>query len=560
MSPQPELFKNFKEHSVAEFFKKNRQMLGLFGKIRSLTTIVHEFVTNSIDACEEANILPTIEIKIRELGEEYYEMHFIDNGPGIPKDKIGKALGKLLAGTKFHRLIQTRGQQGIGASGCILFSQVTTGQPVKIVSGTGGKPHYVELTIDTAKNEPKIHKQCTLDKEFKGLAIKAKYKDIIYKDGPQSPLEYLKRIAIANPHTTIKFQEPSGKIHLFERTTEKMPKIPTEVKPHIKSASTDEFLQLIKSSSNKSVITFMKENYDRVGTRLISDIQKLLDFDLSKLTKRMIDWDKTEKIIKAIQKSNTIAPKTDSIIPIEEQFLKKSIINIVNPESLAVLTRKPAVYRGGYPFQVEVAIAYGGNAGRTLKTNGDNKLDIMRFANRAPLLFDSGSCAITKAVQSIDWKRYNIRDIDHLPLTIIANISSVHIPFTSAGKQAIADESEITNEIRQAFMQAARTISTYISRKKKLQVKQEKQKIFYRYGEEISDALAFITKRKKDDINTKLKNIIHEKLAIEEIEEKITKSKEKSGLIEDDPDPFVNKSNNGDEKTEKEKKLKDYFE
>jgi DNA topoisomerase-6 subunit B len=206
-----DLFKNFKEHSVAEFFKKNRQMLGLFGKIRSFTTIIHDFVTNSIDACEEAGILPDVEVKIISLGDEYYEIHVIDNGPGIPEDKIGKALGKLLAGTKFHRLIQTRGQQGIGASGCILFSQMTTGQPVRVISSQNEKkPLYIELSIDTAKNEPKIHVKKTMDIDFKGLAIKAQYKDIQYKDSPQSPYEYLKRLAIANPHVQLKFQDPNG--------------------------------------------------------------------------------------------------------------------------------------------------------------------------------------------------------------------------------------------------------------------------------------------------------------------------------------------------------------
>jgi DNA topoisomerase VI subunit B len=574
-----ETFKNFKEHSVAEFFKKNRQMLGLYGKIRSLTTIIHEFATNSIDACEEANILPAIEVKIIELKPEYYEVHVVDNGPGIPADKVGKALGKLLAGTKFHRLIQTRGQQGIGASGCVLFSQMTTGQPVRVITCTGNeKPVYVELTIDTQKNEPKILAKKELDIEFKGLGIKARYKDVLYKDGPQSPLEYLKRLAIANPHVQIKFQDPSGKTYNFERATEKMPKIPIEVKPHIKSITTDEFLQDVKAAKNTMVTAFMKDQYDRCGEKVIVDINKLLEFDLKALTKRMIDWKRAEQIVKAIQKVKTIAPRTDAIIPIEEEYLKKSIVNVLKPESLSVVTRKPAVYRGGYPFQVEVSIAYGGDAGRTLKTNGNDKLEIMRFANRAPLLFDPGSCAISKAIQSIDWKRYNIKDLEHISLSIIVNISSVHIPYTSAGKQAIADEDEIMNEIRQAIMQAARSISLHISRKKQLKDKEERKKIFYLYGAEVADALSYLTTNKKEDIFNKLEKIITEKLRIEEIEEKMKKQKEKSGLTEienetnEQTDPFetkeekiieekheIKKDKNTEITTNKKKTLGEYF-
>jgi DNA topoisomerase-6 subunit B len=215
-----------------------------------------------------------------------------------------------------------------------------------------------------------------------------------------------------------------------------------------------------------------------------------------------------------------MAPRTDALIPIEEEYLKKSIVNILKPESLSVLTRKPTVYRGGYPFQIECAIAYGGDSGRTLKTNGEDKLEIMRFANRAPLLFDPGACAITKAVQSIDWKRYHIKDMENISLSIIVNLSSVHIPYTSAGKQAIADEDEIVNEIRQALMQSARTISLHISRKKKLADKEERKKIFYRYGEEVAEALAYLSSKNKDELSKKLEKIITDKLAIEEVEDK----------------------------------------
>src|SRR3990167_4697454 len=101
-----ELSKDFKEHSVAEFFKKNMQMLGLTGKTKTLTTIVHEYTTNSLDACEESKILPDIEVQIKELSDEYYEITVKDNGPGMTKETVGKALGQLLAGTKFHRMMQ----------------------------------------------------------------------------------------------------------------------------------------------------------------------------------------------------------------------------------------------------------------------------------------------------------------------------------------------------------------------------------------------------------------------------------------------------------------------
>jgi DNA topoisomerase-6 subunit B len=183
-----ELAKEFKEHSVAEFFKKNMQMLGLTGKIKTLTTIVHEYVTNSLDACEEAKILPEIEVQLKELGPENYEVMVKDNGPGLTRETVGKALGKLLAGTKFHRMMQMRGQQGIGAAGCTMLSQITTGRTTKVITGTGGKAMSLEITIDPKKNEPKITNLVELKKSFRGTAVKAQFKGVKYVKTEQSPL------------------------------------------------------------------------------------------------------------------------------------------------------------------------------------------------------------------------------------------------------------------------------------------------------------------------------------------------------------------------------------
>ena len=148
------LFEEFKEVSVTEFFRKNKSHLGYSGKLRSLTTVIHELVTNSLDACEEAGILPNIIVEINELGKEHYRIIERDSGPGIPKKHVTSVFGKMLAGTKFHRNIQLRGQQGIGVAGVTMFSQMTTGKPIKITTSTGnGKVNEINLMIDVTKND-----------------------------------------------------------------------------------------------------------------------------------------------------------------------------------------------------------------------------------------------------------------------------------------------------------------------------------------------------------------------------------------------------------------------
>lgn len=559
-----------KEHSIAEFFKKNRQMLGLYGKLRSLTTIIHEYVANSIDACEEAGILPEIEVKIVKLGEEHFEVHVIDNGPGIDEKNLGKALGKLLAGTKFHRLIQMRGQQGIGASGCILFSQMTTGKPSKVVSGNNGKPIYMEIGINVEKNEPIISNKKYLDKEFNGLAISSEFKEIDYQDSAQNALEYLKRTAIANPHVTIKFLDPSDKLYVFERSITEIPKKPSEIAMHIKCVDPDTLLTNAKSSDAKTVVGYIKDTYDRVGDKFFDELQSNLgkEINIKDMSKKELDWGKAEKIIKAIQKTKTIAPRTDALIPISEESLTASIKTILKPETLYTLTRKPTAYKGGYPFQVEVAISYGGNSGRTLK-DGSIKSEIMRFANRTPLLFDPGSCAITSAVNSIEWKRYHIKDFENEPITIVVNLSSVHIPYTNAGKQAVADEQEIIDEIKLALMTSARAISNHISKKMKHGMKLERKKMFERYSYELAYSLEVLTGEKSKDIMPKLEEIILKRLELEddddeEIKEEIKDKKESTKIKEELEEDVIDETDEEEKpdkpKKTKSKKLNEFFE
>jgi DNA topoisomerase-6 subunit B len=319
----------FKEHSVAEFFKKNKQMLGFVGKVRTLTMVIHEYVTNSLDACEESGILPTIDVKINELGKEYYEVTVSDNGPGISQENIGKAFGQLLAGTKFHRLIQSRGQQGIGCSGCTMLSQMTTGKASKIITGRKGKkPISLEITIDPKSNQPKITNQKELDKNFSGTAVQAKFKDVIYRDSEQGVLEYLRRTAIANPHAEISLRDPTGQKIKFKRTSKSIPKLPKEVKPHPKGVTVDEIITMVKVTNSRTVSSFISNDFDRTGAKSIEEVKKRVNFDMNKDPKK-INWDESEEIIKAFKEIDFISPTMDALRPIGEDQIKKSLESIV---------------------------------------------------------------------------------------------------------------------------------------------------------------------------------------------------------------------------------------
>ena len=509
---EDELFTKFKEHSVAEFFKKNRQMLGFSGKVRSLTTIVHEYVTNSLDAAEESGILPEIFVGFEEIPsqtKDHYRLTIKDNGPGIPKSHIGKALGQMLAGTKFHRYIQQRGQQGIGAAACTMFSYLTTGQPAKAISSHKGKKITCEISIDFKLNQAIVKEISEEDTTESGLSVIAEFKDVKYEKSNYGVYEYLRRTALANPHASITLVEPTGEKAIFPRSEENNPKRPFEIKPHPLGISTHDLLEFAKQNSEyKKLSAFIQNTFSRVSAAKIDELKAMVpevDFDKNPMD---LEWSEAEKLVTAFKTLKWIAPATDSLVPIGAAQIEKSFKNIFNPDQIAVSERSPKVYRGGIPFMVEAGIAYGGGL-----VSAEKKGEVMRFANRVPMLFDGGGCAISETIKQIDWKRYDLKNFDEEPVAVIVNLISVHIPYTSAGKQAVSSEEDVVAEIRNAVMEAARNIQRYISGKKKASEMENKKKLLNRYISQLSTDLGDLSGTKSTEIKAKLEKIIQDKYA-----------------------------------------------
>ena len=522
-----ELFKEFKETSITEFFRKNRAHLGYSGKLRSLTTAVHELVTNSLDACEEAGILPELFVEIKSLGKYHYNITSIDNGPGIPLKHIPNVFGKMLAGTKFHRNIQLRGQQGIGVAGVTLFSQITTGKPVKIRTSTGkGKVHEVELMIDITKNRADLIEDNEYSEYWRGTEINCELRGVKFSLREQGPFEYIRRTAVANPHARIVFIDPEGRKTIFERSSDKIPKSPKAVKPHPHGMEVDDLLNMAKATKGRKISSFLSSEFSRISNAKVREIQAKVDFDLSKNPRR-ITWAECEQLVDAIDSIKFLAPSSEGLVPIGEKQVKGAVLNILDPEFDAVLTRPPDVHSGGVPFQVEVAVAFGGHAGR--ETGNGVKFEIMRFANRAPLIFDAGGCVITQAVNSVEWKRYGIRDYENAPFTVFINLVSTHIPYISAGKQTVADDPEIRKEIRMALMEVGRKFSKYHSRKRKAEEREKKRQVLLKYSTELAAGLAALTKKDEKKILEGLYELINERMFDSEDE---TDDEEEEGVVD----------------------------
>lgn len=495
-----------KNISVAEFFERNRHLLGFDNKRKALLTVVKEAVDNAIDACEEAKILPEITIQIVDMSNDRYRITIEDNGPGIIKKQIPNIFAKLLYGSKFHTMKQARGQQGIGISAAVLYAQLTTGRPAKIWSKTGpDKPgFYYELHIDTLTNNPEIVKEEEIQlKKESGVKIELDI-DASYQKGDQSVDSYLKQTAIANPHCTIVYTNPKAEQIIFPRATDKLPKEPTEIKPHPYGVELGIMMKMLKNSECRTLQSFLTQEFSRVGPQTAKEICDKAGL-FTNMKPEELQLPHVEKLVHGIKETKIIAPSTDCIVPIGEELLEKGLRKEIAAEFYTAVSRSPNVYKG-IPFVVEVALAYGG------EQTAEGPVKILRFANRVPLLYQQGACASTKSVVQTNWRSYGLSQsqssIPQGALTIVLSLVSVWPPFTSEAKEAIAHYPEIIKEMKLALQEAGRKLGSYVNKKRKVAEQQERVSIFENYIPEVADALSRLSGLGKEKIIDSLKGML----------------------------------------------------
>jgi len=504
-----ELAKKQREISIAEFFEKNRHLLGFDNKKKALLTAVKEAVDNALDACEEADILPEIKVEIFDMENDRFRIIVEDNGPGIVKQQIPKIFAKLLYGSKFHRLKQSRGQQGIGISAAVLYGQLTTGRAAKITSKISPKSpaHYYELRINTQKNKPEIVVDQTKEWEKDhGTRVEIDIEGS-YTKGDQSVDEYLKDTAIVNPHITIIYTNPKAEQIMFPRATEEKPNEPKEIKPHPYGVELGILMKMLKWTEYRTLQSFLTNEFSRVGSGTAKHICENAAL-LPSMKPTRLTRENAEKLIEAVRNTKIIAPPTDCIVPIGAELLEKGLRKEVNAEYYCSSTRPPAVYRGN-PFVVEAAVAYGGNL------SAEDTVKILRFANRVPLLYQQGACSITDSMQKTSWRSYGLQqpgnNIPVGPAVILVHIASVWVPFTSEAKEAIAHYPEIKKEIKLALQECGRKLSLYVSKKRKVKDEFKKRSYIEKYIPHVAEALKELldlTDTKKGNIEKDLKKLL----------------------------------------------------
>ena len=482
-----------REISISEFFAKNRHLLGFDNPRKALLTCIKEAVDNSLDACEEAGILPEVEIKIEQLSDERFLLTVRDNGPGILKEQIPNIFGKLLYGSKFHRLRMSRGQQGIGISAAGMYGLLTTGRSMKITSRTGQRKrtHYYEVQIDTKKNLPEIIKdeQVPWDRHH-GTVVVIELEGR-YQRGRQSVDEYLEQTAVANPHVSLSYTGPDGEQVSYNRVTRQLPHRPKQIKPHPHGVELGVLIKMLRDTRSRTLKGFLQEEFSRVSPAVASRIcEEAKLYERARPTR--IARKEADRLYAAIGRTKIMNPATDCLSPIGEEQILKGLRNVIGADFYASVTRPPTVYRGN-PFQVEVGVAFGGD-----HLPADDLVKVLRFANRVPLLYQQSACAIYRAVAATNWKGYGLSQskgaLPTGPAAIMVHVASVWVPFTSESKEAIAHYPEIIKEIRLALQECGRKMGLFIRRRRRESEEKKKRDYIETYMPSIAEALKDILK------------------------------------------------------------------
>ncbi len=555
-----------REISISEFFTKNRHLLGFDNPSKALLTTIKEAVDNSLDACEEAGILPELTIEVRDLGldargggeltkgEGRFVVVVEDNGPGIVKAQVPKIFGKLLYGSKFHRLKQSRGQQGIGISAAAMYGQLTTGRPIRVTSRTGkGKPaHLFEIQIDTRKNNPTVVADEELEDWHQDHGTRVELEIVAdWRTGQRYVNRYVEHTALANPHATVHYLRPRQERLSFPRATDELPTEAQEIKPHPHGVELGALMLMASESKSHDVKGFLQTAFSRVSPPVAGEILKNAGLK-ERLRPRLVGEDRAlaEKLHGGIRATRIMAPSTGCLSPIGDELMRRGLVSFLSviesegpddaedgqldldtaskrrvgrkkgqaaqppppleaPDEegvekikghsyfIATVTRPPKVYRGN-PFQVEVGLAFGGS------WPADKTIELFRFANRVPLLFQKSACGMTDAIVKTDWRNYLLSQpkgsLPVGPMALLVHIASVWVPFTSEAKEALAHYPEIVREIQLAAQECGRKLATFIRKRQHADYQAQRRSIFELYIEEVADAIHKITGKSRDGI------------------------------------------------------------
>lgn len=463
--------------STAEYFSKNLQQVGFSSPTKAVLTTVKEALDNSLDACEDHGILPEITVEIEKVGAgsmrntDQIRIFVADNGPGLEAADIPQVFGEYLASSKFGRGRCSRGQQGIGISAATTWAMQTTATGARVVSKKKSMKKALSCIVDMdlKNNRGMLRDKTQIDWDRPhGTSVEFHLDGRIQMNGEAGLMTYLRGNILLNPHLTLHYKIGDEPRVTIERVTEQLPEIPEATEPHPHTMKLGEFMSHARLYGRTKASVWLKRGFSRISDRVIADMkkeQKLTDALLNSNVDSMSD-ENFKKLFAAVQKTKLLPPATNTVLSVGEDGLALSIRRLGDVDYFAVVTRKPMI-ADFKPVQVEVAIA----RLREKSDLSDSPVQVLRFANRVPLQFDKAACAIVKAITTVNWRSYGLRQPKSAlpvgPYIVAVSVVSPFIKFKNASKETVDASDELVEELRYALMRAGQRLSRYLRREHK---------------------------------------------------------------------------------------------
>ena len=496
MSLAEDLAKQQRSISVAEFFERNKHLLGFDSPTRGIITTIKEAVDNALDACEEAGVLPDIFLSVKKQDRDIYRIIVEDNGPGIVPGQVPFVFGKLLYGSRFHQIRQSRGQQGIGISAAVLYAQLTSGLPTIIISRTGaGQPAYrFEVRIDIETNEPDVVREEVIEWDrTHGTRIQIEFRSTLA--ARKRLIEYLKYSSIVNPHARIRL-EMDDETLLFDRVSDEVITCPEAILPHPHGTEIGQLRRMVNPGSG-TLEQFLTRNFSRVGKKTAEEMCRGAGLS-STAEAHALSPEEQKRLVEAMQAVKVPPPPVSRCLsPIGEDLITRGLEKEFQMDFIRARTRPGSVF-SGHPFIIEAAIGYGG------KLPPEGNATILRFANRVPLMYQQGACAITTSIAGINWKNYGLAQagLPAGPLLILVHVASTSVPFTSESKDAVASIPEIEREIVLALQDLGRDLKVFLSRRDRNRLQEDRARAVCAILPDLAAKVSEIVERKPPDIST----------------------------------------------------------
>ena len=448
MSQRIDLTPHFESISPSEFFYRNQQMAGFGNKSQALYSTVRELVENSLDSCEDQQVLPRICIHIDQEEGDILKVQVSDNGAGVPIEHVPNAFARVLYGSKYHQR-QKRGTFGLGVTMAVLYGQITTNTATIVHTKCGAEAATeFKLLIDVETNTPIVESVQPRSRDASGTTVTVRMRGDL-KRSQDRIIEYLRLTSVSSPHALLHLSMGDDIIEQFGGSTKNQPSPPVDTKPHPRAADLESLRRLANHTPDAKVKEWLIGAFQKVGVKTASDFLKFIGIDprqsVSSLTREDL-----LRLSTGLRKYDRFeSPDARALAPIGKNAFLVGVESAFNSSIQHYAKRGLSEYQGT-PFVLEAVLAIGDDFPRS------DTPTLYRFANRVPLLYDMSDDILNKALRRVNWSRYGLKS--STPVALFVNLNSTRVPFKAAGKQSIASVSEIEVEAVALFRDLGRRL------------------------------------------------------------------------------------------------------